>query len=51
MFMVQTSHENIQEVYFITGVSHEIVGPLIQNQPQTLLYAVDGEVVLGLVIG
>lgn len=33
------SHKNIQDVSSITTVSHEILGPLIQSQTQTLLYA------------
>lgn len=46
MFMVQvTRHEAVQEVNSITGISQEIVGPLIQNQPPTLLYAMVGNVV------
>lgn len=33
------SHKNIQDVSSITRVSHEILGPLIQSQTQTLMYA------------
>ena len=44
------SHRNVEDVYSITGFSHEILAPLIQNQTQTLLYAMVGNVVSGLVI-
>lgn len=50
MFTVQSvSHKNIQDVCNITGLSHEILGHLIQNQTQTLSYAMIGDVVLGFI--
>ena len=45
------SHKNIQDVFSITAFSHETLGHLIQNPTQTLLYAVTGDVVLGLAVG
>ena len=41
------SHKNFQDVCSITRVSHKILGPLIQSQTQTLLYALVGQVVSG----
>lgn len=41
------SHKNVQDVCSITRVSHKILGPLIQSQTQTLLYALVGQVVSG----